>query len=180
MIAHLRSMLIRRTVLAGTAMALATAGVGGAYMHLAASPSPSASAPSPAKPAVGEDAHHHCGHHRFLRALVTDTAKQTNQTPEQVVAELKAGKTLDQIAGSKAATVKQDVIAAAKTRLDRAVSAGRIDAAREKALLDKLSLRLDKVMNTNLATALQHLGQHRGPHAGPPAVPPAADAAPQL
>lgn len=182
---NLRSLLIRRTVLAGTVMAIATAGAGGAYMHLAASPTPSAGASSapktPEAMTPGAKTHHH--HHHgggALRALVRDTAKQTNQTPEQVLAELKAGKTFDQIAGTKAATVKQDVLAQAKTRLDGAVSRGRIDGTKEAAMLAKLSTQLDALMNKNLAARLQHVGKHHAAGTEAPKATPNSGAPPAV
>ena len=129
-------------------------------MHLAASASPSSSSSSLQPGArAGHDGHHH-GRHHLLRELVRITAKDSAQTPEQVVAQLRAGKTLDQIAGSKAGAVKQDVLALAKVRLDRAVSRGRIDGARETALLATLSQRLDTVMGKNLAGVVQRFDGH--------------------
>jgi len=180
MLAHLRSTLIRRTALAGAAMALAATGVGGAYMHLMASPASAAPQSTPTHKAApgAEPGGHHRGHRHppLVGALVRDTAKLTGRTPAQVVADLKAGKTIDQIAGSQAATVKQDVMARAKTRLDRALSKGRIDAAKQKTLLDQLSARLDTLMSKNLSAAVQHAGQHRGGHPADPAAPPASGA----
>ncbi len=178
MFAHFRSVLIRRTVLAGTAITVAMAGAGGAYMHLAASPSPSGAAGSAAPRAA--HAHHHHRGPRLLHALVRDTARKTGQTPEQVVTALKAGKTIDQIAGSKAATVKQDILAAAKTRLDGAVSRGRIDAAKEKTMLDKLSSQLDTLMNKNVAAEVQHLGKRHAAGPGLAPAPPASAASPAV
>ncbi|MFN2451380.1 MAG: hypothetical protein ABR541_03405 [Candidatus Dormibacteria bacterium] len=164
---YLRSMLIRRTVLAGTVLTLATVGAGGAYMHLAASPSSSASS-SAAQPGAktGHARHHRHGRHHLLGELVRITAKDIGQTPEQVVTQLKAGKTLDQIAGAKAGAVRQDALALAKTRLDRAVSRGRIDGARETALLTKLGQRLDTVMSKNLSAEVQRFDEH--PHRAAP------------
>ena len=180
MLAHLRSTLIRRTALAGAAMALAATGVGGAYMHLMASPASAAPQSTPTHKAApgAEPGGRHRGHRHppLVGALVRDTAKLTGRTPAQVVADLKAGKTIDQIADSQAATVKQDVMARAKTRLDRALSKGRIDAAKQKTLLDQLSARLDTLMSKNLSAAVQHAGQHRGGHPADPAAPPASGA----
>ena len=73
-----------------------------------------------------------------------------------MVAQLRAGKTIDQIAGAQAASVKQDVLAHLRTRLDRAVSRGRISAATETSLLARAGQRLDTLMAKNLAARLQH------------------------
>ncbi|GAC1341815.1 MAG: hypothetical protein NVSMB29_12870 [Candidatus Dormibacteria bacterium] len=186
MLARFRSVLFRRTVLAGTVLTLATAGAGAAYVHAAAASPSGSAAGSTSDAAKGAGIHghgHRFGHGHghgpgghFLGALIKDTAKQTDQTPEQVVAKLKAGQTFDEIAGAKAATVKQDALSAVKTRLDRAVSRGRLDAAKENALLDKIGSRLDAVMNKNLATVLQHAGKHSGTGAKSPKTPPSSGA----
>ena len=105
-----------------------------------ATPSPSAShgatAGSPTK-----HAHHLLAGLRHR--LVVATAAATGQTPKQVRAELRSGKSLDQIAGSKAASVKAAVTADVKALLDKAVADHTITQARENAILGRLGAEVE-------------------------------------
>ena len=71
-------------------------------------------------------------------------------TPQALREQLRAGKSLAQIASDQGESVeglKQAILAAVKTRLDKAVAAGRLSADREQAILAKLAARLDKLLN---------------------------------
>jgi hypothetical protein len=71
-------------------------------------------------------------------------------TPVQLRAELRAGKSLAQIAtehGKTVAGLKSAILDAVKARLDKAVASGRITAAQEQTILDPLSSHLDQVVN---------------------------------
>jgi hypothetical protein len=71
-------------------------------------------------------------------------------TPAQLRTELRAGKSLAQIAtahGKTAAGLKSAILGAVKTRLDKAVATKRLTAAQETALLDRLSGHLDELLN---------------------------------
>jgi len=71
-------------------------------------------------------------------------------TPAQLRTELRAGKSLAQIAtghGKTVAGLKSAILDAVKTRLDKAVARGRLTAAQEKTILDRLSAHLDQLVN---------------------------------
>jgi len=71
-------------------------------------------------------------------------------TPAQLRMELRAGKSLAQIAtehGKTAAGLKAAILAKVKARLDKAVATRRLTAAQETALLDRLSAHLDELLN---------------------------------
>ncbi|HZO62823.1 MAG TPA: hypothetical protein VFB35_07565 [Gaiellaceae bacterium] len=81
--------------------------------------------------------------------LVAGAAAYIGITPAQLRTELRAGKSLTQVAadhGKTAAGLKSAILAAVKARLDKAVSAKRLTAAREAAILDRLSAHLDDVV----------------------------------
>jgi len=84
-----------------------------------------------------------------VRAFVVRTAAQyLALTPLQLRSDLGAGQTLAQVAAANGKTVdglEQAVQGAARTRLDNAVSAGRISAPQEQALLSRLATRLAAV-----------------------------------
>lgn len=77
-------------------------------------------------------------------------------TPAQLRSELRAGKSLAQIAtehGKTVAGLKSAILDAVKARLDKAVASGRLTAAQEKTILDRLSAHLDELVNRTRAGA---------------------------
>ncbi|MGE5275239.1 MAG: hypothetical protein ACM3QU_15935 [Verrucomicrobiota bacterium] len=71
-------------------------------------------------------------------------------TPAQLRTELRAGKSLAQIAtehGKTVAGLKSAILDAVKTKLDRAVAGGRLSAEQETTILDRLSAHLDRLVN---------------------------------
>jgi hypothetical protein len=71
-------------------------------------------------------------------------------TPAKLRTELRAGKSLAQIAtehGKTVAGLKAAILAKVRARLDRAVAAKRLTAAQESMLLDRLSAHLDQLLN---------------------------------
>src|SRR5207302_1059515 len=71
-------------------------------------------------------------------------------TKAELLTQLEAGKTLAQIAEGQGKTVSglEDAIyTAAKTRLDQAVTAGKLSAAQEQAWLADLQSHLDDIVN---------------------------------
>ena len=77
-------------------------------------------------------------------------ATYLGMTPAQLQTELRAGKSLAQIAtehGKTVAGLKSAILAAVKTRLDKAVASGRLSAAQEQTILDRLSAHLDQLVN---------------------------------
>jgi hypothetical protein len=72
-------------------------------------------------------------------------------TPAQLRADLKSGKTLAQIAdatpGKSASGLIQTLIDLAKSKLDKAVSAGKLTSAQEQAILGRLQPFLTTIVN---------------------------------
>jgi hypothetical protein len=93
-------------------------------------------------------------HHPIAGALVRATVKETGLDRQTVIQRLEAGQTINQIAGSKAGAVENDVLAALQTRLDRAIDHGKITKPQEAALLAKAKTRVEKLMGMNLSSFL--------------------------
>ena len=151
---------IARVALAGAGLAAAGGGITAAAMSSAspvsaaqtsvsaAQTSPSAS-PSPAGAAAPK--HPKGGVKRTLgfrlrHALVEATAKATGQTVRQIRDELRAGKSLDDIAGAKAAAVRAAVEQDVKTRVEKAVDAKKITQAQADRFLARLDAAVQKIM----------------------------------
>jgi hypothetical protein len=82
--------------------------------------------------------------------LAAFVAKYVGVTPMQLRTELRAGKSLAQIAtehGKTVAGLKTAILDAVKTRLDKAVATKRLTADQEKTLLDRLAAHLDELLN---------------------------------
>ncbi len=105
-----------------------------------------------------------------LRALIGLVADQTLQTRAQVLAQLRAGKSLDQIAGSQAGAVRRLLIAKLTARLHNAVVAGRITQAQADKRLAAWTSALTTLMATP-GTALHHPGARPGRTAAPRTAP---------
>ena len=149
---------LRKTFIAGAGvLALATAG--GVAVHAATSGAPTGATLTSTTPSPSPSPSTHTKNSTCLPGGVLGAAKQvlsiaakdTGLTEQQILDQLRQGRTLDQIAGSKASTVESDVLAALKTRLDQAVSKGKLTSARETAMLAKAKTALDKAMSSNLS-----------------------------
>ncbi|MEP7335609.1 MAG: hypothetical protein ABI717_07495 [Actinomycetota bacterium] len=71
-------------------------------------------------------------------------------TPQQLVTELRSGKSLAQVATAKSKSVdglKQALLAALKQKVDAAVAAGRLDAARAQRLLERAPAHIERLVN---------------------------------
>ena len=87
--------------------------------------------------------------HGTKAGLLKVSARYIGVSSQALAADLKAGKSLAQVAaahGKTAAGLKAALPATLKARLDQAVASGRIAAAQAQARLDKLSARLDKLI----------------------------------
>jgi len=148
---------LTRIALAGAGL-LTAAGIGAATIPAALASTPTAAATSPSTvsptpkvtpaPAAkgGEKARaRHLGL-QLRRLLVAQTAKQTGQTVAQVRAELRGGKSLDAIAGSKAQAVRDAVLDTITRRLDALRAKGTITQAQETKILARMQTRITKVM----------------------------------
>jgi AraC-like DNA-binding protein len=91
------------------------------------------------------------GHGRFgPGGRVGVVSKYLKLTPQQILSELRSGKSLAQVAtehGKTADGLKTQLTNAAKARLDKAVSKKLITSAQEQVILGRLSSRLDKLIN---------------------------------
>jgi hypothetical protein len=89
-------------------------------------------------------------------------------TQAELRTQLKAGKSLTQVATAQGKPVdglEAAILAAAKTRLDKAVADGRLTAAQENTMLENLQSHLDEIVNRTGTAG------PRGPH-GPGGHPP--------
>jgi hypothetical protein len=143
---------LARLALAGAGLVTA-AGIGAAAVPqmLAASPAAATSA-SPAlttTPAPGQKPATPKRHHAGLalrHELVTLMATQSGLTVKQVHAQVRAGRSLDAIAGSKAQAVRDAALDAVTKRLDAARARGTITAVQETKLLTRAKDRIVTVM----------------------------------
>jgi hypothetical protein len=124
----------------------------------AASPSPSTS-PQPGKHprapfgrpgfAAGVPGLGGVGPGELLRLI----AKETGVTPQQIVTDIRGGKTLADIAGSSKDKVKADAITAVTGMLDKLVSKNVITKDAEQHLIADASDAIDQLMNAKLGNA---------------------------
>ena len=147
---------LTRIALAGAGL-LTAAGIGAATIPaaLASTPAAATSTASPATtgptpkaspaPAKGKAKARRLGI-RLRRLLVAQTARQTGQTLEQVRTELRSGKSLDDIAGSKAQAVRDAVLDTVTRDLDALRAKGTITQAQETRILGRMKTRITKVM----------------------------------
>jgi hypothetical protein len=101
-----------------------------------------------------------------LGGLVRSVAGYLKLTPDQLLTQLRGGKSLAQIAqaqGKTTAGVEQAIRTAVTARLDKAVAAHRITSAEEQQLLARLNARLDKLVNRSF-----HIGRWREVPRGAP------------
>jgi hypothetical protein len=68
-----------------------------------------------------------------------------------IVADMRSGKTLNQIAGANAAKVQADIVAAVKAELDKAVAKHAITAADETRVLADVTDEVSVLMNAHLS-----------------------------
>ena len=99
-----------------------------------------------------DDLVNHSGPRAGARAPHFDAAVASylGLTRAELRMQLRSGKSLAQIATAQGKTVaglKAEILAEAKARLDRAVTAGKLTAAQEKTLLDKLAAHIDDLVN---------------------------------
>ncbi len=96
--------------------------------------------------------------------LRTAMQKETGLSAQQIAQGVASGKSLDDLAGAKAAAVKADVLAAAKTQLDAAVTAKKLTAAQEQKLLAAAPAQLDKLMAAHRTPRTPGAGARKGRH----------------
>jgi len=82
--------------------------------------------------------------------LLKAAATYLGVTNAQLVTELRSGKSLAQVATAKSKSVdglKQALLAALKQKVDAAVTAGRLDAARAQKLLERAPAHIERLVN---------------------------------
>jgi hypothetical protein len=82
--------------------------------------------------------------------LLKTAATYLGVTNAQLVTDLRAGKSLAQVATAKSKSVdglKQALLAALKQKVDAAVAAGRLDAARAQKLLERAPAHIERLVN---------------------------------
>jgi hypothetical protein len=88
------------------------------------------------------------------RGVATVSAAYLGITPQALRSRLDAGRTLAQVATDQGKTVsglEQAIEAATKTRLDKAVAAGRLTSQREQHVLARLPAQLNKLVNRTMS-----------------------------
>jgi hypothetical protein len=154
MLPSIRTLMARRALMVGTILTLGVAGTAGtvAFTRTAApAPSPSASAGT----AQLHRARRIHAPSVALGRLIALEAKDTGQTRAQIRTALGTGKTLTEIAGSKAAQVKADALALITTRVTKAVTAKRITQAQASTLVTKATTLLDTAMSKDFSKLIQ-------------------------
>ncbi len=107
------------------------------------------------------------------RALLRPVADLLGMTPQQILAERRAGRSLAEIAAARGvdqATLVQTLTSTLKTRLDRAVAAGRLTQERADALLQQAQQRIAEQVTRAEAPGpppRPRAGEQRGPRRGP-------------
>ena len=82
--------------------------------------------------------------------LLKAAATYLGVTNAQLVTDLRVGKSLAQVATAKSKSVdglKQALLAALKQKVDAAVAAGRLDAARAQKLLERAPAHIERLVN---------------------------------
>lgn len=151
--ARLAHLMTRRIAVAASIVTLAGAAAGGAAIAVVhgSGPAPAAgrltASTEPQTPSSTAGAKG--GRHRpaLALAVVRATAKETGLSPKTIRQDLRAGQTLDQIAGAEAGAVEHDVLAALQARLEKAVAAGRITKDQEAARLATAKTRVEALMS---------------------------------
>lgn len=92
------------------------------------------------------------------QALFGFFTKDTGLTAAEVIADVRAGKTLAQIAGANTAKVEGDALATVKAMLDRVAAKGAITSSQEARLLDDARDAISVLMNAKIAALFPSAG----------------------
>jgi hypothetical protein len=121
-----------------------------------ATPSPSPGASNTCKPAERGAAF------GAARQVLAIAASVLGQTREQILDQLRSGKTLDQVAGSKASTIEQQSLDKLKSALDKRVTAGKLSSTQETTMLAAAKTALVKAMSSDLSGRIPAAGAGAG------------------
>jgi hypothetical protein len=89
------------------------------------------------------------GKRKIGRIVLTRAAEALKMTPRELLADLRTGKSVAEIAQSRSVpldVVRDTLLAPFKTRLDKAVADGRLTRAQADERLVKVSARVDRLM----------------------------------
>jgi lambda repressor-like predicted transcriptional regulator len=92
---------------------------------------------------------------QLKRGFLAVAADYLGLSRRQLVAELRSGRSLAQIATARGKSVdglKQALLGAFKTRVDAAVAAGRLDSARAARILQRVPAHVDRLVNATRTT----------------------------
>jgi hypothetical protein len=163
--------------LAATVIAVGAAGGGIGYAVASQHPAaPASTTPGPTNKAPSSAATGHRGtaSARLFQRALSLIAAQTGQSVATVHSELGAGKSVNDIAGSKAPAIESAILAQVTKLADRAVAAGKISSTEEASLLAAAKTKLDALMaepGTQLLAdaqrALNFVPGHQGKHTAP-------------
>ena len=137
----------RHVVMAAIVTALAAGAAGGGIGYTvfhSSSATSSSTRPSPSvsgRRAPG-------GRDRMVAVLIQLVANDTHQSRQQVLAQLREGRTLDEIAGMEASAVEQQALSRLQARLDAAVQAGKLTQAQEQRRLAGRRAALETILST--------------------------------
>lgn len=169
-----RLTIVKVAVLAGGALASFGLGAAIAGPHFSSTTAAAVTTtPSGLDAGLGR---HHGGGFAGLGAggVLKQLAADTGETPMQIVADLRAGKTLDDVANANGRNmggkVRADALAAVKSELDKGVTAKVITADQEARLLADAKDAIDVAMTAHPGGLLQGLGAGRGHDAVPGAA----------
>ncbi len=155
---------IRKALIAGAGL-VAVGGATGVAVHSAAAGSPSTTlTASTATPTPSANAGNQCRPAKpapalgAARQVLGISATVLGQSQQQILDQLRSGKTLDQIAGSKASTIEQQALAKLQSDLDKRVAAGKLSSTQEKSMLDKAKTALETAMSSDLSGKIPPAG----------------------
>jgi hypothetical protein len=158
--------------LAATVIAVGAAGGGIGYAVASQHPvAPASTTPTtnkvPSSAAPG--GHHGSASARLFQRALNLIATQTGQSVATVRSELAAGKSVNDIAGSKAAAIESSILAQVTKLADHAVAAGKLSSTAEASLLAAARTKLEALMaepGTQLLAAARNALTFVPPHAG--------------
>lgn len=130
------------------AKGVAAAALGACLIAAGGTAYAAASTKGPGSPSQAQAAHKHGK--RGLRLIVKASAEYIGIAPKELVQGLRSGQSLAALATAHQRSVQgleAAILASVKTQLDKARAAGKLDAAKEQMILDKLSANVDKLVN---------------------------------
>jgi hypothetical protein len=163
--------------LAATVIAVGAAGGGIGYAVASQHPSaPASTTPSVTNktPSSAAGGHHGTASARLLQHALNLIATQTGQSVATVRSELAAGRSVNDIAGSKAPAIESTILAQVTKLADHAVAAGKLSSTAEASLLAAAKTKLEALMAepgtqflADAQKALNFVPAHPGKHTAP-------------